>query len=502
MKKIILALSIVAALASCDDATDIIQPGELGADAAFVNVDDLATGIFGIYSTANSSVEIEFTSIFTDETAIGSSHGGQSIELLQGVINPNSPEAINIWGNNYTLIFRANTLLTAAEGITPEAGEQALYDRTVAQALTLRAYAYSRLLAYYGENLEDDATLGTIVLDFPADASTTLPRTTVGDTYDFIFDDLQRAEDLFDGAGTTYDRFFVSQAFVQGLRARVANYRGDTTMASNNANAVLTSFTLPTVGDQATFARLWGDDLSVGANEIIFNLDVTLNSGPAFGSIYNTNGSSLSDGPVFEMSRAVFNILEANFASNGDVRRPTFIDITSNVSSSYTTDANPRNSDELVIDKYPGDANLGGLAGGLRNDQKVMRTAEMHFILAEVAARNSDFTEAARQVDLVRNARYTTAVTTAAYSSTQEAFADILAERRLELFAEGHRYIDIKRLGRAANVGYDRDAVDCTLYQSPLCSRPATDIETQYLPIPLLEFSGNPAIAGQQNPGY
>jgi hypothetical protein len=202
------------------------------------------------------------------------------------------------------------------------------------------------------------------------------------------------------------------------------------------------------------------------------------------------------------MSRVVFNTLQANFDSNGDVRRPVFVDPTSNISSTYTTDLNPRESDELIVDKYPGDLLLGGLAGGLRNDVKLMRTAEMHFILAEVAARNSQFTEAARQVDLVRNARYTTPVTTTAYTSRQQAFADILSERKLELYGEGHRYIDIRRLGETANVGYDRDPVDCTLYQAPLCDRPATDIETRYMPIPLLEFTGNPAIAGQQNPGY
>jgi len=502
MKKIIIALSMVALFASCDDATDIIQPGELGSAAAFVNVDDLATGIFGIYSTVNTSTEINFSSRFTDEVAIGSSHGGQSITLHEGVLNPNSDEARNIWQGNYRAVFRANTLLAAAANITPEPGEENLYNQTIAEALTLRAYAYSRILAYFGEDLENDSTLGTIVLDFPADASTSLPRTTIGDTYDFIFADLQRAETLFDGAGTSYDRFFVSQNFVRALRARVANYRGDTSLASNNANAVLANFSLPTSGNETAFRAIWQDVPGAGAGEIIFNLDVTLNSGPALGSLFNTNGSTLNDGPVFEMSRDVFNILEANFSSNGDVRRPVYIDITSNISATPTADLNPRDSDELVVDKYPGDQNLGGLAGGLRNDSKVMRTAEMHFILAEIAARNGAFSDAAAQVDLVRNARFTTSVTTPTYTSTQEAFADILAERRIELWGEGHRYIDIKRLGQRANVGYDRNAVDCTLYQAPLCDRPATDIETQYMPIPLLEFTGNPAVAGQQNPGY
>lgn len=502
MKKIIIALSMMAVFASCEDATDIIQPGELGANAAFVNTDDLATGIFGIYSSASTTTEISFTSRFTDEVAIGSSNGGQGLDLIEGILNPNTGAAFTIWSSNYTLIFRANTLLAAAENITPDEDEQALFDETIAQALTLRAFAFSRILAFYGEDLEDDSSLGAIIIDFPADASTLLPRGTVGETYDLIFDDLNRAEELFASAGTPQDRFFVSGNFVNALRARVANYRGDTGLAMSSANAVLANFSLPTEGVEEDYRAIWQDVPGEGAGEIIFNLDVTLNSGPALGSLFNTNRSDLDGGPQFEMGRDVFNRLQANFDSNGDVRRSVFVDPTSNISSTPMTDINPRDSDELVVDKYPGDELLGGLAGGLRNDIKIMRTAEMHFILAEVAARNGNFEEAADQVDIVRNARFTTPVETPAYSSAQQAFADILLERRLELFAEGHRYIDIRRLGIRANVGYDRNEVDCTLYQAPLCDRPATDIETMYMPIPLLEFTGNPAVEGQQNPGY
>ncbi len=495
---------MVAAIASCDDATDITQPGELGASAAFVSVNDLSVGLAGIYSVVNTGNPIAFTSRFTDEVAIGSSHGGQDTEILQGILNENSGYAQALWANSYLTVFRVNTLLAASENITPEADEQDLYNSSIAEALTLRAYAFSQLLAYYGEDLEDDSSLGVILIDFPANASTQLPRSTVGETYQFIFDDLQRAEDLFDSAGTTYDKFYVSQDFVRGLRARVANYRGaaGAAVAAANANAVIANFTLPVVGNEADYRDFWADVSGAGANESILTLDVTLNSGPALVSLFNTNASDLNGGPIFDMSRVVFNRLQNTFANNGDVRRPVFIDATAEVSPSYATDVNPRDSDELVIDKYPGDPSLGGLQGGLRNDNKIMRTVEMHFILAEVAARAGNFAEAARQVDLVRNARYTTSTTTATYANPTAAYADILLERRVELFIEGHRYIDVKRLGELAGTGYDRDPVDCTLYQSPLCDRPATDTETKYLPVPLLEFTGNPAIAGQQNPGY
>ncbi len=489
-------------LVACDDTKDIIQPGELGIGNAFITTDDLTTGVFGVYFSVGMRNEILFTSFFTDEVSIGSSNGGQGLPLHEGVLNPNSGEAQAIWQSNYTAIFRANTLLTAAESIVPDASEQQAYDAAVGETLALRAYSFSRLLAFFGEDLQNDSALGAIIIDFPANASTQLPRGTIGETYDIILDDLDRAELLLTSAGTTYDRFRVSIDFIRALRARVANYRGDNMLATANANAVLANFTLPTTANAADYASLWGDVPGAASNEIIMNLDVTINTGPTLVNIYNTNGSSFDGGPQFDMGRALFNVYESNSTNFGDIRRDVFVDATSQISATYMTDVAPRDSDQIVIDKYPGDPLIGGLGGELRNDQKVIRTAEMHFILAEVAARESNFTEAARQIDLVRNARYTSPVTTPVYTTQQEAFTDILLERRLELFAEGHRYIDVRRLGQLANVGYDRDPVDCTLYQAPLCDRPSTDTETKYMPIPLLEFTGNPAVAGQQNPGY
>ncbi|WP_405377017.1 RagB/SusD family nutrient uptake outer membrane protein [Nonlabens sp. Asnod3-A02] len=502
MKKILILLSIVSLLASCEDTKEIIQPGELGASDAFNNTEDLATGVFGIYSAVDMRQEIRFTSFFTDEVAIGASNGGQGLPLHEGVLNPNSPEAEDIWADNYLVIFRANTLISASNSIVPEVGEEATYDQAVGEALALRAYAFSRLLAFFGEDLQDDNTLGAILIDFPADASTQLPRGTIGETYDFILDDLNRAEQLLTSSGAANDKFRVSVDFVRALRARVANYRGDDVLATSSANTVLSSFSLPATADPAEYSNLWGDVSGAASQEIIFNLDVTRNTGPTLVNIYNTNSSDRNGGAQFDMSRELFNILEANSNNFGDIRRDIFVDISSLISPTYMTDVNPRDTDEIIIDKYPGDPVIGGLDGELRNDQKVIRTAEMHFILAEVAARNSDFNEVARQIDLVRNARYTTPVTTPVYSSQEEAFQDILLERRIELFAEGHRYIDVRRLGRLANVGYDRDEIDCTLYQSALCDRPATDTETRYMPIPTLEFTGNTAVAGQQNPGY
>ena len=85
------------------------------------------------------------------------------------------------------------------------------------------------------------------------------------------------------------------------------------------------------------------------------------------------------------------------------------------------------------------------------------------------------------------------------YTTKAIAYQDILKERRVELAFEGHRLIDLKRLGSIAGVSIDRNAGDDVI------STPLTLSITDYrwtLPIPVSELNGNPQLAGQQNPGY
>ncbi|PZQ82334.1 MAG: RagB/SusD family nutrient uptake outer membrane protein, partial [Flavobacterium johnsoniae] len=84
------------------------------------------------------------------------------------------------------------------------------------------------------------------------------------------------------------------------------------------------------------------------------------------------------------------------------------------------------------------------------------------------------------------------------YPNLNEALTDILLERRKELAFEGHRYLDIKRIGNEINVGINRLADDAFTFSAPT-SLPASDYRFT-LPIPRSEISANPTIV--QNPNY
>jgi hypothetical protein len=69
----------------------------------------------------------------------------------------------------------------------------------------------------------------------------------------------------------------------------------------------------------------------------------------------------------------------------------------------------------------------------------------------------------------------------------------ILTERQHELFTEwGHRWLDIKRLGKADEIMSGIAPLKGGTWQS----------YKQLFPIPVQDIQRNPSLKGHQNPGY
>lgn len=118
-------------------------------------------------------------------------------------------------------------------------------------------------------------------------------------------------------------------------------------------------------------------------------------------------------------------------------------------------------------------------------------------IRAEAAADAGDLTGAATFLKELRDARYGSAQALQSFGSQTEAFGAILDERRLELLYEGHRWVDLKRLGDRGNRFLDRDAKECVNLAG--CTLPNSDYRFT-LPIPVDEISANSAVV--QNTNY
>ncbi|MDY8134141.1 RagB/SusD family nutrient uptake outer membrane protein [Aquimarina sp. 2201CG5-10] len=487
----------VGFLSSCEDAIDIEQVGRITPDVAFQSLQDLRDGLSGVYIAYDGTPDIALSAVFTDEVSIGIESGGQGLVDYTFQLDATSTSADVFWANGYFEINRVNRLIAGAEFVTPETDEQEEYDNILGQVYALRAYSHFKLLSYYSPDLTDDNALGVIAVDFVPGIDQQLLRNTNAEVFALIESDLNTAENLLSTQSSTT---FVSQDFITALRARIATYRGQYTAAASYANQLLTSYP---IADRGQYVSMF---LDTNNTEIIFKFERAVGdaydgqgatgsiaAGGWAGARFAFTNATIDGGPYFEMGRSLFNLLDPS-----DIRFNVNIAPSSIISPDYQNAADFANEDVLVIRKYPGSDNQP-----LMNDLKIFRSSEMLLILAEASADagniNGASNSTASYIKQLRDARFGSDQTLPVYANQTEAFAAVLNERRIELAFEGHRYLDLKRLGERAGQGVLKDPLDCAF--NGACTLPATDHRFT-LPIPLRELNANPGLRAQQNPGY
>lgn len=490
----ILTFGGVLTLNSCRDAIDIVQEGEINEDVFFSSVENLKQFLLTVYANVDVANANYMTSLITDELKRASSNAGHQLGIHRLEFTADEGFVASIWLEYNNLINFANRLIEGAKKITPTtAAETAEYNKTVAEARVLRAFAHMQLLTYFSEDMKDDSKLGSILFDFVPTVSTKLPRNTNGEVFAAIEEDLEFAYDKLDQKS----RYRVSQSMVDAMRARIALYRGKYADAKTHAEKAIANSGLSltpagTYTDDASFyavttstspyRAMWID---AAQGEAIFSLARPSSGGSynLLASFYNTNNSTRAGSPKWAMGYNLYNILKD---TEGDIRFKAFVDPSSNPSNSAAE------TDDLIIDKYPGKT-----AAPLRNDLKIFRISEMKFIIAEAQAEAGDFVGAATTIQEVREARnYKGKATTPVYARKEEAIDDILKERRVELAFEGHRLIDLKRRGKSTDRSKLDDDVNIT---DPAKTGLSVGNHRFTLPIPSREIGSNPI---KQNSGY
>ncbi len=490
-------ISLLVLLVGCNDAIEINQPGRLDANAAFENAHDLQLGLYGLYNQLDLTPEITFNSIFTDELGIGIQNGGQGLSDYSFALNPGSEAPASMWVRNYSVINTANRLIAASETIEPTSDNLAEYNNVMGQVYAIRAFAYFQLESYFTTDYTDDSALGVILVDFVPTIDQQLKRSSNGEIFGLITSDLDKAQNLLT---VESNPTFISQDFVTALRARMAAYRQNYEKAAQYSKELLDKYP---IANRDEYQGIFADSSNA---EIIFKLERTVGdsydtqgaTGSIFaggwaGSIYAFTGPGISGAPFYEIGRSLYNQFDpADIRYNVNVSESSIIDPNYPQSQGYSA------NDVLVIDKYAGSENTP-----LMNDLKVFRSSEMLLILAEADAAKGDFNGASNStaslIKRLRDARFGTDTPLPDYSSKMEAFAAILAERRIEFAFEGQRYKDIKRLGERAGVGIKKDPLDCAF--NGACGLDPTDYRFTF-PLPIVEFNANPGLRDQQNPGY
>ncbi len=518
MKKRILTLGILAMLAfSCQDAYNVDQPGTRTEDSQIFNTPaEVEKGINGLYNSLPGESEIEFVSYFTDELGVGRDNLGQGTNdgSYKFFMVPGNSFAAGYWTSLYNIVNRGNRLLHRIDelkAISPN--DEALYNTSRARILALRAYAHMKLFAYFTPDYTNQSGLSIIKFDFyqTDDYKRYEKRATVKEIVDFIQSDIDEALSLgINGS----DNIYVTDNFAHAVLVKLYAMTGNVDELMANFNAISGQ----SIGDALNFSSTFSTDESLLSSnpDIIFRLSrLVTDSQAVAGAWYSgrvTANPNLGSA-YMEIGRSLYNELdkldpdftgEPSTPANGGVRKDLRYNTTvlvdgSKPQANYASldPINYKDKDLLFIGKYPGVAN-----SPLQNDIKVFRYTDMLLAKAEGLAINGDVDGVVEIITQIRNARVYpgTTPTLPAITDVTSAWKAILDERRLEFAFEGHRYLDMKRLGRKANSpGFVRDAKDCET--NGACSLEATSYKLT-LPIPSVETQSNPNIRPQQNPGY
>ena len=484
--KLALVLSVLSVNYSCNDATDITQVGELGILQAFQNVDDIKSGLSAAYNRYGPDAggndagvdAIYFNDVFTDNIKRGIDNNGQAQSTYQFILQPGSDTPDTIWRSRYRVIAQINIVLEAIERLNFTEEEMVEINHIKGQLFALRALSHFDLFMYYTSDYQDPNALSAINVDFVTEPTDIAPRNSASETIAFIKNDLDNADLFLDPNNSdSTNNIFLNNDAVKAMRAKLAIVTGDVATAMSMSSQLVNDYPLANTTQYFTMFND-GDD-----TEVIFKLSRLAGDRQVAG-LYYFNLVAPDGGAYIELSNGLLNQFDAN-----DVR------LTVNVNAQSVINGVNDPTNLLLINKYPGSGD-----GPLINDIKLFRSSEMLLIRAEAEARNGMLNDAAASIQELRTARYFgPPPAMPVFNTLNDALNEILEERRKELCFEGHRYLDLKRIGQEIGVGISREMVDCDSFSSPNCVLPPGDFRYT-LPIPTSEVEGNSLV--EQNPGY
>lgn len=376
--------------------------------------------------------------------------------------NINSANVEYVWAYYYDIIQNANLILANIDNISVFEAQIPLKNNIKAQALTYRAYAHYMLVQLYADRYNYETGVNThlgVPIKLVPDAEP-LPRSTVAQVYTQVKKDLTDALALFANSSARVNLSHINVNVCNAIAARVALTTGDWANAVTYAKAGRAGRTLEAdygYGfNKASTEWIWGalliDEQQTSYASFFSHID------PNFGGYAALGNHKLISTSVY------------NFMSNTDVRKSLF---------------KPVGAKPLVGFKFTG-------WGEWTNDYLYIKAGEMYLIEAEAEARRLNDAAAQDALFALISKRDPAYVKS---TLTGEALIDhILMHRRADLWGEGQRFLDIKRL----NKGMDRRDLGHNPAQWNAASNfPAGDKNFVFL-IPKQEIDANPNMV--QNP--
>ena len=407
----ILATTVSLAFSSCLDT----EPETAISGEGVIN-DELTTEtvLIGAYDAVQDFVGVSITAFNrTSDNVVGFSSSGEVVPRLSA---SGSSAFDPTYGGGYRYYYQAINVLNQLIADVPNVADSKFTGNSkknkLAESYFLRALAYFGLARTYG---------GVPIVLEPSTSGHSadgIERSTYSATLDQVEADLNKAESLFDASLPTRARASIWATYA--LKARLYLYRENWAKAEEYASKVIDNSAFSLTPEVKDFYETALSSTSIF--ELVFN---TSDKNPIFTYYLPAGlGGRLDYVPYGELVQILLDE-EVSGKRNQLIARQS------------------ADSDQYVVQQY-------GKTDGT-SSLPVLRLEEQYLIRAEARAQQDKLSSSADDINVIRN-RAGISLIDATNLSKQDVLLVIENERRLELAFDGHRYSDIIRTGRAAEV--------------------------------------------------
>ncbi len=448
MKNILSKLFIAGALlitTSCaDDYLDTLPTDAVSEEAVFTTTQNAMTALNGIHrmmfirfdsqgQPAEGSVMI-MREVMAEDVVMTTTGNGWFVSITRWLnhVNEASGDVRFVWRFYYKVIGNANMIIA---NIDDADGPQAEKDEIKGQALAYRAWAHFNLVQLFSQRYDasgDNSGMGVPIVTEPITEGGA--RNSISEVYAQVNSDIDAAIALLTTSRNAKSHLNINVA--KGIKARIAMVQENYSVAAQMAREAREGF------DLMSTTQLYDGFNNVDNPEWIWGSRQVDDQQTFFASFFAYMSLNFSSTNIRNNPKAINSLLydmipetdarkglwDPN-ASDPDLRDPFIDELT--LSSFAKIDYMNR--------KFLAQGNASSVG-----DVPYMRAAEMYLNEAEALARSGNDSQAAQVLfDLVsaRDSGYTLS------SNTGTALVDeIMVQRRIELWGEGFRWYDLKRL--------------------------------------------------------
>lgn len=467
MKKLTIILAILF-LGSCS-FLDVRKLGKSTIENYFTDISAIEQSIIGLYNftyDVYNSYQILYPEIAADGVKIESSEASWDPIYRFNAQEKDEATAVGyIWKNNYEIIINANyVIFYANKFLKDNPKDEAKVQSCLSQAYFLKALAELNLCLAYSQHYSytsDASHLGIVLIDGLPNLTKKFVRSSAADSYKDIMHNLDLAESLAHDELRSDKVLYAGSDAIKALKARVYLYMEDYSKALDLSSELIGRYSLST---REEYTKMFNTPGAIGKEEILSLDGYSQNSSLARFFSYQTHSMLLSEN------------LKATFDRCTDISKDIRYSL---CEYNGVFGINHKYNSIIEWDDNNRYYNI-----------HILRLSEMYLIRAEAALNLGDQAQAIDDIKTLR-ARAQGVDKSNINVSSDDLLKQILDERFIELFCEGHRLYDLVRTRQTIEKPY------VIADSRPLSMSYPSDYFV--LPIPYIEIESNNII--QPNPG-